>query len=268
MTAYALVASRASTAVGLWFLALGALLQLACSEEAVKRTAPPAEAGSVEITARSGAWTASYAGLNKVCDGRLIAPVGEPLAVTFNAPHKSHRLCLEEPRLDERVVGGGETAFWLSPAEAPARRSVGAGCPEATETLRGTWQLVSASDWAAWKRSGDCAPLDPSAPDYGARLFVRYACATCHSLDGSRGSGPPLNDLMGRKELLVDGTEIVVDEAYIRESILKPDAKVVKGYAPNMPSQGDELAGPKLDALVGYLMGQTTATTKSDEPSR
>ena len=56
---------------------------------------------------------------------------------------------------------------------------------------------------------------------------------------------------MGKNETLIDGSTVLVDEAYLKESIVNPNAKVVKGYAPIMPPA--QLTDDQLEALMAYL---------------
>jgi len=69
----------------------------------------------------------------------------------------------------------------------------------------------------------------------GEKLFADKACLTCHLSDGL-GRAPSLNGLYGAKVLLADGSTVTADEAYLRESILDPKAKIVAGYQPLMPT--------------------------------
>jgi cytochrome c oxidase subunit 2 len=79
-------------------------------------------------------------------------------------------------------------------------------------------------------------------------------CATCHSIDGSKMVGPSFKGLWGRKEKLADGSEVQVDEAYIKESIWKPAAKVVAGYPPVMPAMYEgKLTEENLNDIIEYL---------------
>ena len=68
----------------------------------------------------------------------------------------------------------------------------------------------------------------------GEKLFAEKACVTCHLSDG-KGRAPSLNGVYGGRVLLADGATITADDAYIRESILQPTAKLVAGYQPLMP---------------------------------
>jgi YHS domain-containing protein/mono/diheme cytochrome c family protein len=84
----------------------------------------------------------------------------------------------------------------------------------------------------------------------GAKLFMTLGCQGCH---GDTKIASPLGGLWGRATTLSDDNTVTVDEAYIRESILDPTAKIVKGYPPNMPSYAGHVSDAQLAALVAYL---------------
>lgn len=87
----------------------------------------------------------------------------------------------------------------------------------------------------------------------GKSVYVRLLCATCHSVNGARLIGPTHLNLLGREETLTDGSRIVVDEAYLRESILDPQKRVVKDFPPIMPAMKDKITDAQLDDLIAYL---------------
>jgi cytochrome c oxidase subunit II len=78
-------------------------------------------------------------------------------------------------------------------------------------------------------------------------------CAVCHSVDGSPGTGPTWTNLYGSSGLMADGSTVKKDDNYIRESILVPNAKVVAGYAGNMPSFQGQLEEEQLDWIIAYM---------------
>jgi cytochrome c oxidase subunit 2 len=86
----------------------------------------------------------------------------------------------------------------------------------------------------------------------GERLFGDLACNTCHLTDG-RGRGPSLADKFGAAERLANGVTVAIDEAYVRESILTPQAKVVEGYQPLMPTFQGLVSEENVMALVEYV---------------
>lgn len=106
-------------------------------------------------------------------------------------------------------------------------------------------RVVSRADYDAWLAEKNAAPAfaemtpeERGALWYGAEGF---ACVSCHSTDGSPGVGPTWLGIYGRQEPLDDGTSVTVDDAYIRESIYDPNAKLVAGYAAAMPQNYEQL---------------------------
>jgi len=75
--------------------------------------------------------------------------------------------------------------------------------------------------------------------------------------------GPPLTGVFGKKIRLVDGNELVADEEYLRESILRPQAKVVEGYKPLMPTFEGQIDEDGLAALVAYLKASLATEPKA-----
>src|SRR3954454_13114801 len=67
------------------------------------------------------------------------------------------------------------------------------------------------------------------------KLFQDLACNTCHRAD-AQGRGPVLQGLFGKTQVLMSGESVLVDEAYVRESILTPGAKITAGFQPIMPA--------------------------------
>lgn len=79
-------------------------------------------------------------------------------------------------------------------------------------------------------------------------------CLVCHSTDGSSGTGPTFAGLYQSDVLLTDGTTVTADEGYLRRSIIDPQAEVVEGFAPLMPSDfAERLSDDDIDALIAYI---------------
>ena len=102
----------------------------------------------------------------------------------------------------------------------------------------------------------------------GERLFSDLACNTCHLSDG-RGRGPSLANKFGAAEKLASGATVAIDEAYVRESILMPQAKLVDGYQPLMPTFQGLVSEENVMALVEYvksLRAASAAVSRAEAP--
>jgi cytochrome c oxidase subunit 2 len=92
-----------------------------------------------------------------------------------------------------------------------------------------------------------------SLEEYGKKLYTSRACNTCHSIDGSGNVGPTFKGIYGHQVPLSTGEMILVDDNYLRESILNPMSKVVRGFQPVMPTYQGLLKARDVDALIAYI---------------
>jgi mono/diheme cytochrome c family protein len=98
-------------------------------------------------------------------------------------------------------------------------------------------------------------PPDPAGfAELGKHLYERQGCSVCHSVDGERKIGPTFKGLFDRDETMQDGSIVRVNDDYVRESIVKPDAKVVAGHPPAMPAYISILEEPQIRALIAYIV--------------
>ncbi len=122
---------------------------------------------------------------------------------------------------------------------------------QAMETASATPGMETAATPAA---TGSAAPA-PSAggANQGQQLATQNGCIGCHSITGASGAGPTWKGLYGSQVQLTDGSTVTADDAYIKESILNPNAKVVKGFQPIMPSFNGKLDDSQIQALIDYI---------------
>jgi cytochrome c oxidase subunit 2 len=95
--------------------------------------------------------------------------------------------------------------------------------------------------------------LDHELAQQGEEAFKRNGCYACHSVTGAVLVGPSLLAIYGAEQPLDDGTSVVADDDYIRESIVEPHAKIVKGFPASMPLYGQLLSDDDVTALVEYV---------------
>lgn len=88
---------------------------------------------------------------------------------------------------------------------------------------------------------------------FGERVYKAFACNSCHNTDSSVKVGPGFGGLFNKNETFTDGSSLAVDENYIRESIYTPNAKVVAGFTPQMPSFAGQINDDQMNALIAYI---------------
>jgi cytochrome c oxidase subunit 2 len=110
--------------------------------------------------------------------------------------------------------------------------------------------VMEPSQYQAWLSGGTAATGSLAAT--GQTLFTQLGCSTCHRTD-TQGRGPNLVGTFGKPVLLEDGRTVIEDENYVRESILTPTAKVVRGFKPIMPVFQGMVSEEQVNALVAYI---------------
>ena len=110
---------------------------------------------------------------------------------------------------------------------------------------------MEAREYEAWLGQG--APAERRLLS-GEELFAKYVCNTCHYPD-SAARAPILSGIYGERVEMADGSSAVVDENYLRESILNPGARIVAGYQPLMPTYQGQIGEEELIQLIAYIKG-------------
>ena len=110
------------------------------------------------------------------------------------------------------------------------------------------------SEFQTWLAGGK---VTGTMADLGARVFTELGCVTCHT-DSSQGRGPSLKGVFGSQVTLATGEKVTADEAYIRESILTPTAKMVAGFPPLMPTFQGVVSEEQIAQLTAYMKSLTT----------
>jgi cytochrome c oxidase subunit 2 len=112
------------------------------------------------------------------------------------------------------------------------------------------------TEYQAWLGGGATTDTPVAA---GQKLFTDLACVTCH-MTTAAGRGPVLSNLFGKTVQLQGGGTATFDEAYIRESIMNPQAKIAAGYQPIMPTFQGLVSEEQLLQLISYVRSLSQPT--------
>lgn len=204
---------------------------------------------TVQVTARKWSWWFDHPGGKGAAE--LHAVAGRPVELVLSSTDVIHSLYVPDFRLKQDAVPGRFTRMTFTPTAAGRFPIL---CAEycGTNHSRMSAAVVVHPDqgsFDAWAREG-LAP-ESSLVELGKHVFLQRGCIACHSIDGSRKVGPTLKGVWRRMEKLSDGALVLVDEEYLRESVLKPGAKVVAGFPNAMPPI--PLQERELQALIAYI---------------
>ncbi|PCC72630.1 cytochrome c oxidase subunit 2 [Nannocystis exedens] len=228
--------------------------------EYMKQVTPPPDALDVRVTGQKWSWTIEYPEV-KGCSltNDLYVPVGQPMRLTMTSMDVIHSFYLPAFRLKKDVVPGRYTVLWFE-ATKPGLYPLMCTeyCGDEHSSMVGRVHVVPQEEYGAVLakacelKQGDTE----STEDFGARVLTRGGCASCHTTDGTVKTGPSFKGLFGKTETLADGSTVTVDENYIRESILEPNAKIVSGFSPQMPSFAGRFDDKQIAALIAYIKAQ------------
>jgi cytochrome c oxidase subunit II len=208
---------------------------------------PPADALEIYVVAKQWMWKAEHPTGQTEIDA-LHVPVGRAVKLTMTSQDVIHSFYVPAFRVKADVLPGRYTTLWFQATQAGEYRLYCSQyCGTDHAAMIGQVTAMPPGDYAAWLTSGATATNSPAAQ--GRKLFLQYGCVDCHET----GRGPNLQRVFGQPVLLSDGSTILADESYIRESILMPGLKVVYGYQPIMPSFAGRLTEDDLVQLLAYI---------------
>jgi cytochrome c oxidase subunit 2 len=209
---------------------------------------PPAETLQIYSTGKRWMWRFQH--INGRAEiNELHVPKGRPVKITFTSEDVLHSLYFPSFRVKADAIPGRYSEIWFEPAELGDFHIFCAEyCGTSHSGMIGHVVVMEPRDYQAWLSGSDGQPLAAR----GQQLFQQLACVTCHLQDGS-GRGPKLNGVPGSKVELANGTSVTADDGYIRESILTPQAKLVSGFQPVMPTFQGLVNEEGVMSLIEYI---------------
>ena len=181
----------------------------------------------------------------------LHVPIGRNIRLIMASEDVIHDFFVPAFRVKMDVVPGHYNEMWFRPTKTGTYHFFCSQyCGTNHAVMGGDVVVMEPDEYSQWLSGASATSADPVTE--GEKLFSQLACVTCHLSDG-KGRGPSYNGVFGSKVKLADGTVVVADDAYIRESILVPNAKIVAGYAPVMPSFQGLVTEDQIIALTAYI---------------
>jgi len=191
----------------------------------------------------------------------LHVPVGRKVKLIMTTEDVIHDVFVPAFRIKADVVPGKYTTEWF---EATKPGTYNFFCAEYCgmnhSGMRGYVVVMEPTEYENWL-SGNSGQTSPAAA--GRNLFESLGCVSCHGANAEGGRGPALLGVFGSKVVLNNNSTVTADEGYIRESILNPQAKIVTGFGPIMPSFQGQISEEQLLDVVAYV--KSLSTTKPEQ---
>jgi cytochrome c oxidase subunit 2 len=216
-------------------------------------SAVPDDAYEVRVVAKSWLWEFHYEN-GTVSVNELHVPANRPVKLVMSSDDVIHSFYVPDFRVKKDVLPNRYSSLWF---EATEVGEFTVYCTEYCGTAHSNMMAKvithSQEDFETWMATANVIDESLSPVELGEQLVQRNACLTCHSVDGSVLQGPSFQGIWMREQTMTDGTVVTVDENYIRESILEPNAKIVDGFQPVMANYTGTLNDRQIDAIIEYL---------------
>jgi len=212
------------------------------------------EAMVVNVTAQQFAWSFEYPDYG-ITTKELYLPVDKQVLLSMTSRDVIHSFWVPEFRVKQDVVPGRFTEYRITPTlEGDYKVRCSELCGASHAYMLAPIAVVSEDSFMSWvgDRQAEALAAAETPEARGQTLAAQNGCLGCHTIDGSAGTGPTWQGLYGSQAELADGSTVAVDDAYIKESILNPQAKIVSGFETvQMPTF--EFTDEQINDIIAYL---------------
>ncbi len=240
----------------------------------------PADSEVIIVTAKKWAWTIQYDNGATPLKTERLADMDSPIfALAVDRPTKFimssqdviHSMYLPAFRIKRDIFPNFYTGQWVQPTKIshqwnesekswepsdPLHKGYYLTCAEYCgdqhSQMMGRIMVLAEPDYQRWKAeqaNTEAIPLDL----LGAGLYKSKGCVACHSVDGSTSTGPTWKAVWGKTHKFKDGGSAIVDENYVRESMLEPGKHIVEGFSNQMPTFQGQITDREIMAISTYM---------------
>jgi cytochrome c oxidase subunit 2 len=230
---------------------------------------PPTNAMNIYVVGKQWMWKAEHSGGQHEINA-LHVPTGRPIQLTMISQDVFHSFSIPDFRVKREVIPGRYSTVWFE-ATTPGTYHIFCTqyCGTKHSAMIGEVTVLTPEDYQKWTQESTSGM---SLAQNGERLFASMGCNACHS-GSAAARGPNLSGVYGSKLQLANGSQVLVNDAYLRDAILNPSQHVTAGYAPIMPTYQGQVSEDGLIDLVEYIKGmqsnyrvqQTLTTSQSNQ---
>ncbi len=230
---------------------------------------PPANSMNIYIVGKQWMWKAEHPGGQHEINS-LHVPIGRPVQLTMISQDVFHSFSIPDFRVKREVIPGRYTTVWFEATDVGTYHLYCTQyCGTQHSGMIGEVTAMTPADYEKWTQQSTSGM---SLAQNGERLYASMGCNACHN-GSAAARGPNLAGVYGSKLTLTNGSEVLVNEAYLRDAILNPSQHVTQGFAPIMPTYQGQISEDGLIDLVEYIktlktnyrVQQTQVTSQSNQ---
>jgi len=217
---------------------------------------PPANAMEIQVTGKKWVWSFEYPdGTRSV--NEIHVPVNHPVKLVMTAEDVIHDFFIPDMRVKKDVVPGRYTQEWFNPTELGTHTVFCAQyCGKGHSDMLAKVIVETQAQYENWLATGGEELQKMPLKELGAKVYEEKGCSTCHSLDGSKGNCPSWKGIWSGTNKMQDGRTMVVDENYVRKTLMEPGNMLLPGYENIMPSFQGLLRDREVTGVIEFIKAQ------------
>ncbi len=226
---------------------------------------PPQKAVEINVLAQRWSWNFTHS--NGVQDSDLHVPVNVPVRLVMTSTDVLHSFYVPVLRTKQDIIPRRYTYAWFNATKPGTYRlhcaeycgtnhsQMGITGPTAQfpDGRRAVVVVHEPGGYERYLADKNAASSNMEPDKLGAMLYEKKGCVACHTTDGSARVGPSFKGSFGTDQAMADGSKTKVDENYIRESLLYPQARSRPGFPPSMPSFEGQLKEKEIEGLIAFI---------------
>ncbi len=213
---------------------------------------PPADALQVNVMGQKWSWSFTYP--TGAVNDTLVVPINTPVKLVMTSRDVIHSFFIPAFRTKADVLPNRYHSLWFQatrtgvfPVECTQY------CGNNHSYMLSAVKVMEPEGYDEWLANASDPGKGKTPAQFGEVLYTKRGCNACHSIDGTKLVGPTWKGIWEKNETFADGSSGKVDAAYIRDSIVEPNAKVVTGFQPVMPTYKGVLTDREIEAIAAYI---------------
>lgn len=217
----------------------------------------PHDSKELKVIGQKWQWSVDYPQeeINVAGVGAVIAvPVDTPIKLIMTSQDVIHSFYIPNLRVKQDVVPGRYSTLWFKADRVGEYPVLCAEyCGDLHSQMLAKIIVMPRDAYHTWVDNQKAQDQEIPLPKLGEKLYTKLGCVACHSLDGTLRIGPSFKGAYGKMEVLGDGTQMKIDDNYIKTKILEPTRHVAKGFAPVMPTFQGRVSERDISGLIAFI---------------